>query len=292
MNIKFRRQTTLLISLQLIFNLCFSQNLTFQDLKFTLEHNIEEADNYISKKGFLFHKTENTNNADCQKMIWSFKRNTDNNYANAFISKYCFTANSGLILYQFGARNTFDNIKSYCKNSGFIQTLTETDNLGALCTTYESANFKMEFCSGLNKGTNKNEYTIKLSVKAKTQVVVTGNKIESSQKCKIVGLLQRELFYGPPGFGEDTLNDKKEYSFILKLQKPISFKDSEFGSGAWEPISKIHVLELNDNIDLSNYVNKNVTITCTLTKAHTGHHHAPAITWDLYDVKLNDKPGN
>ena len=270
-------------------NLALSQNLTYQDMKYLLEHEIEDADNYISKKGFLYHRTEENNNGDCKTMFWSFDRNTSNNRAVAFISKYCFVANSGFIWYQLGDRKTFDNIKSYCKSSGFKQSTTETDKEGSLCTTYDGEKFKIQFCSGLNTGTNKNIYTITLSHKPKPQKVITGNKIEANQKCILRGTLIQELFYGPPNFGEDTLTDKKVYSFILVLAKPILFLDSELGSGKWETINKIHVFDSNDSIDLLPFINKKVIITCSLAAAHTAYHNAPAITWDLFDIKLAEE---
>lgn len=267
-------------------NFVLSQNLKYQDIKYLLEHEIEDADNYISQKGFLFHRTEESSNGDCKTMFWSFERNISNNLSVAFISKYCFVANSGSISYQLGDRKTFDGIKSYCKSSDFKHTTTETDKEGSLCTTYESVKYKIQFCSGLNNGTNKNVYIIRLSHKPKPQKVITGNKIEANQKCIIKGTLKKELFYGPPNFGEDTLIDKKNYSFILVLEKPILLLDSELGSGKWETVTKIHVFDSNDSIDLSFFINEKVKITCSLAASHTAYHNAPAITWDLFDIKL------
>jgi len=249
-----------------------------------MEHSVEDADNYLSKKDFLYYKTENEENRDCKTMFWSLNRNSYSNRAVAFISKYCFEPNKGFVLYQLGDRKSFDNIKSSSKALNFRQSNTEIDSLGSLCTTYENDKYNIEFCSGLNTGNNRNEYTITLSIKKKRQKILNAIKIYANQKCTLVGNLQLQLFYGAPNFGEDTLTDEKEYSYILNLQKPILFLDSELGSGEWEPVTKIHVI--TNSMDLANFINKKVIITCTLVAAHTGHHHAPAITWELFDVKL------
>jgi hypothetical protein len=264
--------------------LCTGQNLTFADIKFVIEHNVEDVDNYVAKKGFLYYKTEE-DSSDCKTMEWSCDRNAHNNLASAFLIKYCFESNKGLVWYQCGNRMTFDKIKSFCISSGFKHSNTKADKLGALCTTLESIDYEIEFCSEIDEKTNLNVYTISLSRKPKPAKRITGNYIEAHQMCKITGMLKEELYYGSPNFGEDTLTDEKEYCYILHLQKPIFFMDSELGSGEWEAVYKIQILK--DNVtNISDFINKKVTITCSLSTGITGHHHAPAITWVLFDIKL------
>jgi len=143
----------------------YSQNLTFNDLKYLLEHNVESSDTYITKKGFKYHKAQKSENDDCDAMIWSFDRNTNNDRAQAFIAKYCYEASLGFIWYQLGEQTTFDKIKEYCKSRGFRLTKTETSPFNDLCSTFENTKYKIEFCSGLEKNTNRNSYTITLKLK-------------------------------------------------------------------------------------------------------------------------------
>ncbi|HVA98045.1 MAG TPA: DUF4431 domain-containing protein [Bacteroidia bacterium] len=277
---------TVVISFITIINTpCLAQSLTYQDLKFVMEHSVEDADNYLSKKDFLYYRTENEENRDCKTIFWSLNRDSYSNRAVAFISKYCFEPNNGFVWCQLGDRKSFDNIKSSCRALKFRQSTTEIDTLGSLCTTYQNDKYNIEFCSGLNSGTNRNDYTITLSIKKKTQKKVNAIKIYANQKCTLVGNLQLQLFYGAPNFGEDTLTDEKEYSYILNLENPILFLDSELGSGEWETVTKIQVI--TNRMNLANFINKKVIITCTLVAAHTGHHHAPAITWELFDINLS-----
>jgi hypothetical protein len=143
----------------------FSQNLTFADLKYLIEHDVESADNYITSKGFKYHEAQKGENGDCDAMIWSFDRDAINDRATSFIAKNCYQANFGFIWYQLGSKPTFDKIKNYCKTIGLKLTKTETSPFNDLCTTYENNIYKIEFCSGLNTGTNKNSYTISLRLK-------------------------------------------------------------------------------------------------------------------------------
>lgn len=139
-----------------------SQDLTFLDLKYLLEHNVESSDTFISQKNFIYHKVKKGENLECDVMIWSYDRNINNNKATAFLAKCCYQANEGFIWYQFSNKKTFDKIKEYCKSIGFTLSKTETSVLNKLCITFENKNYNIEFCSGLNDETNINDYTITL----------------------------------------------------------------------------------------------------------------------------------
>jgi hypothetical protein len=148
------------ILISMIVNLSFSQNLTYNDLKYLFENNIDDSNDYILKKGFEFHKTETDANTENNSMIWSYKRNNDNDKAVAFISKYKFIANSGFVWYQFNDVNIMNQIKTYCKSIGFKLKNSEIDKFNSFCSTYENPRFTIEFCSGISEQTNRNTYTI------------------------------------------------------------------------------------------------------------------------------------
>jgi hypothetical protein len=143
----------------------FSQNLTFADLKYLIEHDVESADNYITSKGFKYHLAQKGENGDCDNMFWSFNRDTSNDRATSFIAKHCYQANFGFIWYQVDSKPTFDKIKNYCKTIGLKLTKTETNSSNDLCTTYENKIYKIKFCSGLDTESNQNTYIIILNLK-------------------------------------------------------------------------------------------------------------------------------
>jgi hypothetical protein len=149
----------------LLFSETYCQNLSFGDLKYLFEHNVETADTYILKKGFKYHEAQKGENGKCDVMVWSYDRNATNNRAFSFVAKNCYDANFGFIWYQFGDKPTFESIKTYCKSIGMKPSKTETSPFNDLCTTYENSIYKVKFCSGLNTGTNLNEYTIKFQEK-------------------------------------------------------------------------------------------------------------------------------
>ena len=160
-----------IITLTLIFALLIltlkgnSQNLNFADLKYLLEHDVESADTYITGKSFKYHEAQKGKNGSCDAMIWSYDRNINNGQAVSFIAKNCYEANAGFIWYQLGDKATYDKIKNYCKSLGFKLTNTETNPFNDLCTTFENNKYTIEYCSGLNKDTNKNDYTITFKLK-------------------------------------------------------------------------------------------------------------------------------
>lgn len=143
----------------------YSQELTFNDLKYLLEHDIEAADSYITTKGYRYHEAQKGKNGSCDVMFWSFDRDPTYNTAVAFIAKTCFNAFEGFIWYQLSDNVTFEKIKNYCKSVNFKLIKTEIDHFDDLCTIYENSKYKIEFRSGLNSSTNLNSHIITLKLK-------------------------------------------------------------------------------------------------------------------------------
>ena len=156
------RKKIMMVCLIFVFtsNLCFSQKLNYFDLKYLFEHSVDEANDYIIKKGFEFHKTESEEDGINKTMTWSFERDTYTDRAKSFIAKYKFEANTGFIWYQLDDIKTVDQIKTYCKSIGFKLINSEIDLFGSLCSTYESSAFTIQFCSGRDSKSNRNSYTI------------------------------------------------------------------------------------------------------------------------------------
>ncbi|NDP28117.1 MAG: hypothetical protein GZ087_11930 [Flavobacterium sp.] len=144
----------------LITNLSFSQKLTYLDLKYLFENNVDDGNDYILKKGFEFLKTETEDNSEDKSMTWAYQRNSYDDKAIAFIAKFKFDANSGFVWCQFSDVNIMNQIKTYCKSIGFKIKNSEIDKFDSFCSTYENSKFIITFCSGINKDSNRNSYTI------------------------------------------------------------------------------------------------------------------------------------
>jgi len=75
-----------------------------------------------------------------------------------------------------------------------------------------------------------------------TTIIIAKNKLTCDEKVTLSGKLITELYYGPPGFGEDPQHDPKVYPYILDVKEPVAVKcDDEFG-GDIDNISKFQVV--------------------------------------------------
>jgi len=96
----------------------------------------------------------------------------------------------------------------------------------------------------------------------------------------ISGTLTVERFYGPPGFGEDTLHDSREDSYVLLLEAPIDVKPEAQASDDFnvpkEGVFKIQLTSAQ-GISFREYKDKEVELRGTLFGAHTGHHHTDVL---------------
>ena len=84
---------------------------------------------------------------------------------------------------------------------------------------------------------------------------------------ELSGTLTTEMFYGPPGYGENPETDKKEYPYILVLDEPLK-------AGAIE-LSKIQVVGITKEKHqiVHNAIDHPIKIGGTLFSWLTGHHH-------------------
>lgn len=99
----------------------------------------------------------------------------------------------------------------------------------------------------------------------------------------IHGKLLSGVYWGPPGYGEDTTVDEKEHVYLLNLDKGIAIKapKNDLSEGYNAAIHNVTKLQLVNQQSLDAYLNQNVTVTGTLFGAQTGHHHTDV----LLDVK-------
>ena len=97
-------------------------------------------------------------------------------------------------------------------------------------------------------------------------------------KVELTGILIRKIFYGPPGYGEDPKTDKKEYAYIIKLEKPISAiaAEDDTTNESHDNVKEIQVVNIK-HISLKPLLQKRVTAKGTLFSAITGHHHTDVL---------------
>jgi len=81
----------------------------------------------------------------------------------------------------------------------------------------------------------------------------------------IYGKLTLETFYGPPGFGEDPINDEKVKQYILVLEED-----------PFEDHPKMQIEYVGD-MDLTKFLNKKVRVSGTFFSSLTGYHNTPIL---------------
>lgn len=151
------------------------------------------------------------------------------------------------------------------------------------------------FLSGCNKTGNKNNLTsdsqnIKTTENRKSDSVSHATFYYEPDTCAIYGLLNKELFYGPPGYGSDTKKDAKEYCYILRLKVPISVKPKEGSDVNFDKpqdnIQKIQIYSSDKSINdfLEGRIGDNVMVRGRLFGESTGHHHTPVIM-EVFEYK-------
>lgn len=94
------------------------------------------------------------------------------------------------------------------------------------------------------------------------------------------GTVSTELHYGPPGYGEDEVNDSKVYPYFLILDEPVNLTTEDGISTTVNNVEKIQ-LTTTQNINLDDYKDSEVEISGELFEANTGHHYTDI----LIDVK-------
>ena len=109
---------------------------------------------------------------------------------------------------------------------------------------------------------------------------VSGNNYHFEPEIStLTGSVKLEVFYGPPGYGENPKTDKKEPTYILHLPKPINViatdPEDELNYTA-RNITKIQLVN-SGNFKISSFNNKTVKVSGTFFSAHTGHHHTDVL---------------
>jgi hypothetical protein len=97
---------------------------------------------------------------------------------------------------------------------------------------------------------------------------------------RLTGRLERHLYYGPPGYGEDPARDEKQFGFYLGLAAPVCAAGGR-DAGLGEPARGVRrvqlVLDSAGYARLRPYLGRAVTLRGTVFPAHTGHHHTPIL---------------
>ena len=92
------------------------------------------------------------------------------------------------------------------------------------------------------------------------------------------GILKKEIFYGPPGYGENPKSDKKEPQYLLKLEQAIKVvaNPDDPLSETEESVREITLVNSSGQ-SLEFVIGMKILVKGKLFHAHTAHHHTQVL---------------
>lgn len=97
------------------------------------------------------------------------------------------------------------------------------------------------------------------------------NCLSYDKPISLSGILEIRVFFGSPNFGEDPETDSRDIQGILFLDKPICTVGEEFNEAEKEQIEV--TLIPTGSLNLADFAGQHVTVSGSLSHAHTGHHN-------------------
>ncbi len=100
----------------------------------------------------------------------------------------------------------------------------------------------------------------------------TAHILQEENVSLLLGRVEREIVYGPPGFGESPNEDEKLTQHFLYIED--------------EPLGKHHKIQLINmsTQQLKSFETKKVSIKGKLFSSHTGYHNTPLLM-EVTDIK-------
>jgi len=95
----------------------------------------------------------------------------------------------------------------------------------------------------------------------------------------LTGIIRTRSFPGPPNFESVAKGDERENVWVLRLRKPICVTPKGDTDGETKVIELQIVLPrgVEQAEEYSPFEDRRVTVTGTLFRAETGHHHAKVL---------------
>lgn len=154
---------------------------------------------------------------------------------------------------------------------------------------------KLDFIKRYNERMAEEARILSGQQKSKTVKKIEPQEKKSSSKSftfdgkhKIIGTVDKVIYYGPPGYGEDPLNDKKLSAYILKLKNDITVTASSSDELNYTTkTNEIQLVTADFLVQLNSAFNaqKKVSIEGVFFSSHTGSHIRKLLI-DVKSVKM------
>ncbi|GEB90110.1 hypothetical protein [Zymomonas mobilis] len=101
--------------------------------------------------------------------------------------------------------------------------------------------------------------------------------VDRNEPSELTGQLESIIFPGPPNYEDVQNGDIPEFTYVLKLRKPICISGEDADPSNY--FQAVHLVETNATApQLHRLLHQNVTVKLTNTMAAiTGHHHEPLV---------------
>lgn len=102
--------------------------------------------------------------------------------------------------------------------------------------------------------------------------------LKEGDNITVSGELRRELFYGPPNWGEDREHDEKFHEWIVQLDKPLScVEEIDTSWENWNWRVQLIMKDKNDYKTKRDFIGKKVIINGNIFLAQNGYHTTPVL---------------
>lgn len=110
--------------------------------------------------------------------------------------------------------------------------------------------------------------------------------LKEGDKVELTGMVKKELFYGPPNFGEDKQSDEKLRYWILYLDKPLlCVTDVDQSIKGWDKKIQL-ILNADDYNKYEAYKGKHMSIIGFIMLAQNGYHVTPVLLSDISKYRV------
>lgn len=105
--------------------------------------------------------------------------------------------------------------------------------------------------------------------------------LKEGDEVKFLGVVTEELYFGPPGWGEDKGNDQKIHQWILHLNKSLTcIQDADTDKQNWNVDIQLIMYDKNGYKTKNNLLGKEVTVVGTIFLAQTAYHMTSVLLSD------------
>ena len=223
------------------------------------------------------------------KLKSAFKKEMSKNLMNETSTDKSFGSGLGLLFGDIFIDKLTDGLVS--RDNYFLFSLTKAEykgetktiGFGVLGNVFVTDKIrdvfnKKESTENTESTENQNDY------QSEEETVHNEIGTGKSKERTISGIIKTELHYGAPNFGEDTINDKKVYPYILYLDKQISVFAEDGFESTYKHIEKVQLTSTH-NIKFENLKGKKVELTGELFESDNGNHFTD-ILMDISKLKI------